>query len=63
MSRYLGVRLLRRKITPCYRTLSTESDPGPPEASGVQADDGGGLCAVLDGAEAAAMVKSCMVAL
>ena len=42
MSRCLAARLLRREITPRYRTLSTEGAPGPPEASDVQDDDGGG---------------------
>ena len=35
-------RLTRRKIASWYRTLSTEGAPGPPEASNVQAEDGGG---------------------
>ena len=35
-------RLTRRKISPRYQTLSTEGALGPPEASGVRADDGGG---------------------
>ena len=42
MSRCLAARLLRRKITPRYETLSTGGAPGPPEASNVRADDGGG---------------------
>ena len=62
MSRCLATRLLHRKIIPRYRTLSTEGAPGPPAASDVRDDDGGGPCAVLDEAEAAAMVKSCMTA-
>ena len=56
-------RLTRHKITSRYRTLNPEGAPGPPEASDVQADDGGGPCAVLDGTEVAAMVKSYMTAL
>ena len=36
---------------------------GPTEASDVRADDSGGLCTVLDEAEAAAIVKSYMTAL
>ena len=35
-------RLTRREIVSRYRTLSTEGAPGPPEASDVRADDGGG---------------------
>ena len=31
----LARRLLRRKITPCYETLYTGGDPGPPEVSDV----------------------------
>ena len=53
-------RLMRHKIASWYRTLTAEDSPGPLEASDVQAD-GGGLCAVLDGAEAAVMAKSCMI--
>ena len=56
MPRCLAARLLRCKITPRYRTLSTESAPGPPKASDVRVDNGGGMCAVSDGAEAATMV-------
>ena len=51
-------RLTRRKISPRYQTLSTEGAPGPPEASDVREDDGGGSCAVSDRAEAATVVKS-----
>ena len=50
--------LTRRKISPRYQTLRTDGAPEPPEASGVQDDDGGGPCAVSDGAEAATMVQS-----
>ena len=35
-------RLTRREISPRYQTLSTEGAQGPPEASDVRADDGGG---------------------
>ena len=52
----------RREISPHYQTLSTEGAQGPPEASDVQADDGGGPCVVSDEAEAAVMVKSCLTA-
>ena len=55
-------RLTRRKIASRYRTLTTEGAPGPSKASDVGADDGGGQCVVSDGAEATAMVKSCMTA-
>ena len=55
--------LMRNKIASRYRTLTAEGVPGPPEASNVRAEDGGGPYAVLDGAEAVAMVKSCMTAL
>ena len=41
-SRCLARRLLRREISPRYRTLSTGGAQGPPEASDVRADDGGG---------------------
>ena len=51
------------KIASQYRTLTAEGDPGPPEVSDVRADYGGGPCAVFDGAEAVAMVKSCWTAL
>ena len=47
-------RLTRHKITSRYTTLTAEGAPGPPEASDVRADDGGGPCAVSDWAEAAA---------
>ena len=40
--RHLLRRLTRREISPHYQTLSTEGAPGPPEASDVRADDGGG---------------------
>ena len=56
-------QLTRHQIPSRYRTLTAEGAPGPSEASDVQADDGGGLCAVSDGAEAAVMVKGCMTAL
>ena len=56
-------RLMRDKIASRYRTLTAEGAPGPPEASDVRADDGGGPCAVSDGAEVAAMVESCWTAL
>ena len=68
-SRCLAARLLRREITPCYRTLSTEGAAGPPEVSDMRADDGGGPWPPLPPAasarrfrpaEAAAMVQSCM---
>ena len=36
MSSCLAAWLLRRKITPCYETLSTGGAPGPPEASDVR---------------------------
>ena len=42
-SRCLAAGLLCREIAPRYRALSTEGTPGPPEASDVRADDGGGL--------------------
>ena len=51
-------RLTRREISPRYQTLSTEGAQGPPEASDVRDDDGGGVCAVSDGAEAVTMVQS-----
>ena len=35
-------RVTRREISPRYQTLSTEGAQGPPEASDVRADDGGG---------------------
>ena len=35
-------RLTRRENSPPYQTLSTEGAQGPPEASDVRADDGGG---------------------
>ena len=35
-------RLTRRENSPRYETLSTEGAQGPPEASVVRADDGGG---------------------
>ena len=57
-SRCLLRRLTRHKIASRYRTLGTEGVPGPLEASDVRDDDGGGPCAVLDGAEAATMVQS-----
>ena len=41
-SRCLARRLLRREISPRYRTLSTGGAQGPPEASDVRVDDGGG---------------------
>ena len=41
-SRCLAARILCREIAPRYRTLSTEGAPGPPEASDMRADDGGG---------------------
>ena len=56
-------RLTRRKISSRYQTLSTEGAPGPPAASDVRADDGGRPCAVSNGAEVAAMVKSCWMVL
>ena len=56
-------RLTRHEIASRYRTLTAEGAPGPPEASDVRADDGGGPCTVSDGAEEAAMVKSCWTAL
>ena len=60
-------RLLRwlthHEIASRYRSLTAEGDPGPPEASDVQDNDGGEPCAVSDGAEAAVMVKSCLTAL
>ena len=34
--------LTRREISPHYQILSTEGAQGPPEASGMQDDDGGG---------------------
>ena len=59
-------RLLRRlcghEIASRYRTLTREGAPGPPEAIDVRDDDGGGPCAVSDGAEAAVMVKSWLTA-
>ena len=41
-SRCLARRLLRREISPRYRTLSTGGVQGPPESSDVRADDGSG---------------------
>ena len=41
-----------------YRTLTDEGAPGPPEASDVRADGGGGPCTVSGGSEVAAIVKS-----
>ena len=41
-SAWRKTRLLCLEITPHYKTLSTGGAPGPPEASDVQADDGGG---------------------
>ena len=35
-------RLTRHEIASRYRTLTAEGAPGPPEASDVRADDGGG---------------------
>ena len=35
-------RLTRCEISPRYQTLSTEGAQGPPEASGMWDDDGGG---------------------
>ena len=35
-------RLLRRKITPCYKTLYTGGAPGPREASDVRVNDDDG---------------------
>ena len=57
--------LTRHEIPSRYKTLTAEADGalGPPEASDVRADDGGGPCAVSDGTEAAAMLKSCWTAL
>ena len=40
--RHLLRRVTRRKISPCYQTLSTEGAQGPPEASGMRDDDSGG---------------------
>ena len=51
-------RLTRHKIVSQYRTLTAKGAPGPPGASDVWADDGGGPCAVLDGVEAETIVKS-----
>ena len=51
-------RLCGHEIASRYRTLTAEGAPGPPEASDVRDDDGGGPCAVSDGAEAATIVKS-----
>ena len=51
-------RLTRRKISPRYQTLTTEGAPDAPEASDVRDVDGGGPCAILDGAEAKTIVKS-----
>ena len=56
-------RLLRRVITSCYRTFDVGGAQAPPAAIYGQADDGGRPCAVSDGAEVAAMVKSGMTAL
>ena len=49
---------MRRKIASRYRTLSTEGAPGPPEASNVRADDGGGPWPQLPLSGVAAMVES-----
>ena len=48
-SRCLARRLLRHEISPCYRTLSTEGAPEPPEAIRVQGINDGGPCAVSAG--------------
>ena len=56
-------RLTRHEIALRYRTLTAEGAPGPPEARDVRSDDYGGQCAVSDGAEEAAIVKSCWAAL
>ena len=52
-------RLTRHEIASRYRTRTAEGAPGPPEASDMQADDGGGTCAISDGVEEAVMVKNC----
>ena len=56
-------RLLRREIIPRYRNLDVRGSQAPPAEIYGRADNGGGPCAVSDGTEAAAMVKSCMMAL
>ena len=53
---------MRHEIVSRYSTLTAEDAPGRPEASDMRADDGGGPCAVLDGAEVAATAKSCWTA-
>ena len=50
-------RLTRHEIASRYRTLTAEGAQGPPEARHVGADDGGGLCAVSNGAEAAGTLE------
>ena len=56
-------RLTRHEIASRYRTRTAEGAPGPLEAIDVRDDDGGGPCAVSDGAEDTAIVKSCWTAL
>ena len=56
-------RLTRHEIASRYRTLTAEGALGTLEASDERDDDGGGPCAVLEGAEATAMIKSCWTAL
>ena len=56
--RRLFRQLTRHKIASLYRTLTAEGALGLPEASDVRGNDGGGPCAVSDGAEVAAIVKS-----
>ena len=52
-----------REITPRYENLYIGGAPGPPEASDLRVDDGGGPCTVSDGAEVAAPPwSSCMTA-
>ena len=55
-------RLTRHEIASRYRTLTAEGALGTLEASDERDDDGGGPCAVSDGAEAAVMVKSWLTA-
>ena len=52
-------RLTRHENSPRYQTLSTEGAQGPPEASDVRDDDGGGPWPPLPPGGEAAMGLSC----
>ena len=54
-----GGYYIHRKIASRHETLTADGSPGPSEASDVRADDGGETSVVSDGANVAAMVKSC----